>query len=257
MLKIDRQAIIEKEILEKGSILISKISEMLNCSEETIRRDLREMEKKGKLVRIYGGAYLLEKYDKGAPIQLRESFYNKEKSIIANRCLSYIKESDTLMLDSSSTCLELAKTIKMANMKVTIITNSLKICSLFTECISNVNVICIGGKLNFKNSCFLGYQTTDSLCKYFADKSFISCPSIDLDYGLSDNNIEQSKIREIMLKNSKQKFVIADHTKFSKVSDILFYDIKNIDVIITDTRLNNELERGLIKEGIQINYCKI
>ena len=65
MLKIERHNIIDQEIRKQGFVLVPGLSELLCCSEETIRRDLKEMEKAGKLVRTHGGAYLIEKYDKG------------------------------------------------------------------------------------------------------------------------------------------------------------------------------------------------
>ena len=74
MLKIERQNLIDQELRKAGYVLVPGLSEMLCCSEETVRRDLREMEMAGKLVRTHGGAYLVEKYDKGYPIELRKSY---------------------------------------------------------------------------------------------------------------------------------------------------------------------------------------
>lgn len=79
MLKIDRQKHLEEELHTYGSILISTMSQKLNCSEETIRRDLKEMESQNKLKRIHGGAFLPDADDKGAPVQLRETFFSQEK----------------------------------------------------------------------------------------------------------------------------------------------------------------------------------
>ncbi|MHC1748352.1 MAG: DeoR/GlpR family DNA-binding transcription regulator [Cellulosilyticaceae bacterium] len=255
MLKIDRQAMIEKELSKKGSILISNISKLFDCSEETIRRDLREMETQGKLTRIHGGAYLCEKYDKGAPIELRESFYQQEKENMARLALNHIHENAILMLDSSSTCLKLAKLLLISNLNLTIITNSLRICDLCNESLTNINLICVGGKLNLRNSSFVGYHATDNLRTYFADMCFISCPTVDINYGLGDNNVNEAKIRELMLHNSKKHFLIADHTKFSKTSDVLFSDINQLDAIITDAKLSADWETTCAQKGIEVNCC--
>ena len=80
MLKIDRQKHLDEELHTYGSILISTMSQKLNCSEETIRRDLKEMEAQNKLKRIHGGAFLPDADDKGAPVQLRETFFSQEKN---------------------------------------------------------------------------------------------------------------------------------------------------------------------------------
>ena len=80
MLKIDRQKHLDEELHTYGSILISTMSQKLNCSEETIRRDLKEMEAQNKLKRIHGGAFLPDADDKGAPVQLRETFSHRKKN---------------------------------------------------------------------------------------------------------------------------------------------------------------------------------
>ena len=93
MLKLERQLFIEKELHEKGSVLVSELSKVLDCSEETIRRDIKEMEAAGKLNKIHGGAYLPDKYDKGVPIELRESFFASEKEQMADKAVDIIKEA--------------------------------------------------------------------------------------------------------------------------------------------------------------------
>ena len=79
MLKVDRQNLIEHELKLKGSITISECVALLEVSEETVRRDFREMEEAGRLTRIYGGAYIQESDDKNVPLPLREVLFLKEK----------------------------------------------------------------------------------------------------------------------------------------------------------------------------------
>lgn len=254
MLKIDRQEKIERELQQKRSVLISDLSKLLKCSEETIRRDLREMESANKLERIHGGAYLPEKYDKGVPIQLRETFYVEEKEQMAHVALSYIKDNDVIMLDSSTTCLKLAEALLASKLNITIITNSLRICNLCERYDSNVKLICLGGSYHSSTSSFVGYHALDTLHTYYADKCFISCPSIDIEYGLSDNNSNSAKIRSSMIRNSKEHFLIMDHTKFNKKSNILFESLKNIDVLITNHMLNNTWSNACEKLNCKIKY---
>ena len=94
MLKLERQLFIEKELHEKGSVLVSELSKVLDCSEETIRRDIKEMEAAGMLNKIHGGAYLPDKYDKGVPIELRESFFASEKEQMADKAVDIINQCE-------------------------------------------------------------------------------------------------------------------------------------------------------------------
>lgn len=254
MLKIDRHKVIEKQLYEKRSVLISDLSKLLKCSEETIRRDLREMENANKLERIHGGAYLPDKHDKGVPIQLRETFYVEEKEQISLIALNFIKDNDVIMLDSSTTCLKLAEALLSSKLNITIITNSLRICNLCERYDSNINLVCLGGNYHPATSSFVGYHALDTLQSYYADKCFISCPSIDLEYGLSDNNTNSSKVRLNMIKHSKERFLLMDHTKFNKKSNILFANLKDIDVLITNHMLGENWSSTCEKLNCKIKY---
>lgn len=255
MLKIDRQNKIQEQLNSNGSVLISELSQQLSCSEETIRRDLKEMEQNHKLIRIHGGAYLPEKCTKGVPLQLRQIYFVKEKTLMSKHIIdSYIEENDFLLLDSSSTCLTLAQELILANINVTIVTNSLKICSLCNEASSNIKVICLGGTLVTRNSSFVGYRTTEALQSFVADKSFISCPSVDINYGLVDNNVNEGMVRSCMLKQSRKNFLIVDHTKFSETTNSIFADLNSIDVIVTDKKLSSDWEDKCSSLNIKLDY---
>ena len=130
MLKIERFARIEEELKKKGSLEIPSLSQMLGCSEETVRRDLRELESVGKLNRIRGGAYLSDKYDKTYASPLRKTLYQQEKSQMSQKAMEFIHDRDVLFLDSSTTCLTLAGLLLNSKLSLTIVTNSMMICSL-------------------------------------------------------------------------------------------------------------------------------
>lgn len=256
MLKIDRQKLIEEELHNYGSILISDMSVKLNCSEETIRRDLKDMESKNKLKRIHGGAYLPDAEDRGAPIHLRETFFSKEKENMASYVIrNYIRENDTIMLDCSTTCLTLAKRLFASNMKVTIITNSLRIFNLFEKQSSAIKLIAIGGSFRQKANSFVGYQATDAIARCLADKCFISSSAVDLKYGLLDNSLNESQVRKSFIEHSRQRFLIADHTKFSDTADYIITQLENIDLVVSDKRLSEAWENTFRAKNLPIRYC--
>jgi len=221
MLKIDRQSKIQEQLNSNGSVLISELSQQLSCSEETIRRDLKEMEQNHKLIRIHGGAYLPEKCTKGVPLQLRQIYFVKEKTLMSKHIInSYIEENDFLLLDSSSTCLTLAQELILVT----------------------------------RNSSFVGYRTTEALQSFVADKSFISCPSVDINYGLVDNNVNEGMVRSCMLKQSRKNFLMVDHTKFSETTNSIFADLSSIDVIVTDKKLSSDWEDKCSSLNIKLDY---
>lgn len=254
MLKHKRQQIIEEKLNAKGSVLVSELSKQLNCSVETIRRDIKEMDALGLLTKIHGGAYLPSKYDKGVPIELRETFFEKEKMNMASKAVELIKDNTVIMLDSSTTCLKLAQAIIDSGKCVTLITNSLRICSLFNSQFSNVNLISLGGQLHKPTASFTGYRTTDMLTQNFADISFISCPAVHIAHGLSDNNLNEGEVKKHMLLNSRRKVLIIDHTKVDSIADVLFYDLCDVDIIITDQPLPIKWTKFCKQSSIEIIY---
>ena len=256
MLKIERQNLIDQEIRKAGFVLVPSLSEALDCSEETIRRDLREMESAGKLVRTHGGAYLVEKYDKGYPIELRKSYMQHTKERMADVAIREIQENDMVMLDSSTTCLAIAEAILTRQMNVTLITNSLAICNLFSEANTNISVVGIGGVFRRRTSSFADPNTVEALRHYYADKAFISSPKLSVEFGLSDNHISEANVRRQMLKSAQTKIIVADHTKFEGTANHLFDGLENVNTIITDQRLPEDFAAFAERRKIKILYAQ-
>ena len=254
MLKIERHNVIDQEIRKAGYVLVPGLSELLGCSEETIRRDLKEMEKAGRLLRTHGGAYLVEKSDKGYPIELRKSYLRNAKERMAEAALAEIRENDMIMLDASTTCLSIAEAILARQMDLTLITNSLAICSLFSEGSSNVNLIGIGGTFRRRTMSFADPNSIDALRHYYADAAFISSPKLSMEFGLSDNHISEANVRQQMLKHAKKKILVMDHTKFEGNANVLFEGLESINLIITDQPLPKELEDYAARRQIQLRY---
>lgn len=255
MLKIERQNIIDMELNKQGYVLVPALSELFRCSEETVRRDLKEMESEGRLVRTHGGAYLVEKFDKSYPTNLRKAYYQRSKDRMARQVLKYVNENDVVMLDSSTTCLSIAEAFIQSGKSLTIITNSLLICTLCNESQSNINLISLGGEFRRRTTSFTNQHTVDMLKYYHADSCFISCPKLTCEYGLSDNHLSEANVRACMLEQSEFKCVVADHTKFNSSANILFPGIESLDVILTDHKLDTQWETFAKTNNIKLEYC--
>ncbi len=255
MLKIERQNIIAKEINKQGFVLVPALSELFHCSEETVRRDLKEMEREGRLVRTHGGAYQFERFDKSYPTDLRKMMLRRTKSRLAAQAMLHIQENEVVMLDSSTTCLTLAEAMIQSQKPLTIITNSLLICSLCSEHETNIDLICVGGALRRRTTSFTNQHTLDILKCYYADSAFISCPKITMEFGLSDNHLSEANVRKTMLNQSKRRYVVMDHTKFDENANMVIGGLDVVDMIITDQELGREWEAFASKRSIDIEYC--
>lgn len=252
MLKIERFTIIEQELEKKGTLSIPALSQILDCSEETVRRDLKELESAGKLTRTRGGAHIMDKHDKSYSSNLRKVLYQEEKFQMSTLAMEFIQESDVLFLDSSTTCLTLAELIMNSRLNVTIITNSLLICNLCNERSSNIHLICLGGTFRERSSSFVGYHATDMLAAYHAEHAFVSCPKVTLAEGLSDNHVGEARVRESMLEHAQHRVLLMDHTKFDTSANILFRGLEQADAIISDAPLSPEWNAYCRQHDIRI-----
>jgi len=254
MLAKERRDIIRHILDTEKTVTVKKLAIELKVTMETIRSDLEYLSNKNYgIIKVHGGAYKIDTFDKSIPIQLREQVMVKEKETLASIASSFIHDGDILMLDSSSTSFCIAKQINKKQIKATIITNSLTIINL----VSNnplIKVICLGGTLTNNSNAFRGNFTIDLLSKLHAEKVFLSPTSISMDFGLSHDNEIAAQISSKMIKNSDKVFLIIDHTKFDKSSLTKIASFDEIDYLITNKKPNPEWLNFLKGKEILIKY---
>lgn len=247
MLASKRQDFITKIITEQKFITVEQLSQEFNVSGETIRRDLKNLEKKGILKRAYGGAYLEGARDNDVNVQVRKDKMIQNKEAIAAICSQFLQPDDTLFLDSSTTALEIAKLI--TDVPITVITNSLIIVNQLSG-LRNVRIISLGGVLDVVNMCFTGKTTINEISNYYAKKGFISCRSLSMKYGVMDSNEQIGQVRSAAMANSNKCYLIADHTKFDNTALCKINDLNQFEAIITDLKPDDAWMEYL--ESIQV-----
>ena len=177
MLAVTRKAQIKDIILEKKSVTVVELSRKFSVTEETIRKDLQQLENEGFLSRTYGGAFIQDGALNDIDLTLRETAYVESKEAIADKCAGLIRHGDSVFLDASTTATFLAKRIK--NMRLTVVTNSLMAVDQLKDS-ESIHLICIGGIYTAKTRAFNGRATVQGLKEYFLDKTFMSCRSLSM-----------------------------------------------------------------------------
>lgn len=254
MNKIKRHNYIMDQLNKSGSVLVTQISEELDVSTETIRRDLKELENEDKLIRMFGGAYISDEDNKSVPNILKKTFFGKEKAYMAKIAVKHLREENVIFLDSSTTSLAIAEEIVSANLKVTIITNSFMIGAIFGDLKTKVKYIGLGGTYKQITKEFIGAATISSIERYLADYAFISPAAVDSEFGLFANVESSSDIRLTMMKHSKKTIVVVDHTKLIAKSDYRICGIDKIEHLITDKKPNKDFEQIFLDNNITIEY---
>ncbi len=238
-------------INREGSVKVSMLTKLFNVSIETVRRDLEHLEKKGLLKRVYGGAILEKSNTSLNSFKSREKEFLDEKKEIATIATNFISEKQSIAMDSSTTNLEIAKLLKHRFNDLTIITNSLLIAQELSDT-SNFTVILLGGKLVPSQYCLVGSMALKNLSNFFVDTAFISTSGVSFKSGIMDYNVNDVDIQRKMIELSRVTIVLADHSKFDRTSLIKVADFEDINLIISDSKLDNSIIEKYKNNGIEV-----
>jgi len=243
MYNIQRQSQI-LEILEiKGQVDVNDLAKRFSTSKETIRRDLSTMEKSGLLMRTHGGAVAPEKkFSQGyeLPLFAREIKKYDEKQRICKGATKLLEDGDTIFLDNSSTTLNFLRYIGN-DIKLTVVTNSIQVLLIAGEIQNkNINVISLGGMLNIKNYSVSGMLSNSYAKTFFPDKAIMSCRGLTEKSGMTDASFLEVEVKRLMIDNSKELIVLADHTKFGLIGAINIGPLSEIDCVVTDSKVERE-----------------
>lgn len=252
MLANDRYNKISEILDRNGSVKSSQLVTILGVSLETIRRDLDFLEKQGILEKVHGGA--IKKGKKNEDVltySLREEKNIEEKQETARIAVKLINDNEIIALNSSTTNLEIARLIKNKFEALTIITNSLSIANELTSD-AGIHLILAGGIYNKDEFAFLGEITAEFLNKFSVDKAFISVGGISLKRGITDFLMAEVLVERKMMEMAEQVIVLADSSKLEVNSLIKTCDLSDVDLIITDSKLDNNIKSEYLENGVRI-----
>ncbi|MCF0237626.1 MAG: DeoR/GlpR transcriptional regulator [Sphaerochaetaceae bacterium] len=249
MLSVVRKETIKNKLLENKTVSIKELSELMNVTEETIRRDLKDLEKEGVATRTHGGAFLKERMTTAFSRNDLKKLFVPNKVAMAKLASKYLHSGSCIFLDASSTVYELTSFLEDSGS--TIVTNSLDVLNVLSEK-RGLNVVGVGGMLDNKTRSFNGPQSTNILHNLYFDVSFISCRTLSLITGFADGDCDISELKHIVVDHSKKLVVLADHTKFDKISFSKICDIERANVLVTDFPVSKEWEEYINKSNIEL-----
>jgi len=251
MLAQERYNKIQELLILNNAVRVSELTKLFDVSLETVRRDLEYMESQGMLKRVHGGAILMENSEIQSSRTKRQNVLVDQKREIGEIVARYITEGDSIAMDASTTNHIIASVLKTKFKKLTIFTNYLPIVNELAD-MQNYDIIIPGGILNTEELSITGDLTEQSIGKYRMSKMLMSVSGISLKDGLTDFGFGEFQIKKKMMEISQEIYVVADSTKFGKVSLIKVCDFDDINMIITDKKLKDNIKQSFIKEGIEV-----
>lgn len=230
-----------KRVLEKvqkdGKAEIDQLSTDLDVSAMTIRRDLDQLEEEGQVIRVHGGAVATKALITETPFTKKESQHMSQKRVIANKAVSLIKEGQTILLDSGTTTLEIARLLKSWK-NLTVITNDIKIASELVD--SKLKVIVSGGELQTEVGALFGPQAHHLLQQIHVDLFFLGAHAIDVEAGITSPTFEKSYVKKLMMNAAEKTWLVADSSKINQRAFSKVCDLKELNGFVTDDQLTEK-----------------
>lgn len=249
----ERRELILGVLRDKKRVEVKELEEKFQVSGATLRTDLRELEKQGKLVRTHGGAlFREEQVQKEDLITNRAS--SRQKQMIAKEARKYIEEYDTVILDSGSTTLELAKQLKDAK-NIKVITNDLRI-ALELQDNLQIDLYLVGGRVRNRFYLTHGAIGIDFLKSIAAGKVFLSPNALSVFDEATTSNEEMRAVKQAMLHAAGKAYMLCDSSKIGKRSFCKFASVTDFELMFTDHEISKIDREAIEKKGLKIKICE-
>ncbi|TFJ92349.1 DeoR/GlpR transcriptional regulator [Lentibacillus salicampi] len=250
MFASERREKITQLLKSEKRATVKGLAKEIGVSEATLRTDLSRMEMDGLLTRTHGGAVLNEE-DNDTSFAVREKKNRREKLQIAQRAFSMIEEKQCILLDASSTALELARCIKNKTIRLTVVTTGLQ-AALELNQNPDVTVIMVGGLVTKGSGSIEGTLGISLLDYVNIDIMFTSANGLSAENGLADFNLYEVQLKKAIILKAESVVALIDSSKIEKSSSAVFASLDQIDKVITDKALSNDVSRKLDNKQVDV-----
>jgi DeoR/GlpR family transcriptional regulator of sugar metabolism len=248
MLNKQRKHYILDILKRDGQIVAKSLSEELGLSEDTIRRDLRELAQDGLLQRVHGGA--LPASPALVNFAGREEILHEAKAAVGKAAAELIRDGQVIMLDGGTTAVQVARHLPK-NLQATIVTHSPGIAVELVD-YRHIDVILIGGRL-FKHSIVsVGAGAIEAISRIRADIFFMGATGIHPEAGLSTGDLEEAYVKHALCKQAAETFVLATHEKLGAASQYMICGLEEITGLIVEATVPDEILLPFSERGLSI-----
>ena len=254
MNSVKRQNKIVELVLENGQVEIPHICEMFGVSEMTARRDLNELDRKGLLRRVHGGAIANLGRSYEPSFQIRAVKNQEAKKAIGLKAAELVYDGDSIALDVGTTTLEMVPGLK-GKRNLTIVTSCLQIATKVVDQTSleiDGRLILTGGIVRPRELSMIGAIPEQVYQDLHVDKAFIGIGGINLEDGLTEFNMEDAQIKRVMIRSAREKIVVVDGAKFGETTFTSVAPLTAIDKIVTDKSAPANIIEEIRKRGVEV-----
>jgi DeoR family transcriptional regulator, fructose operon transcriptional repressor len=233
----------------RRAVRLEELSAALGVSQATVRRDLIALAAAGRLRRVHGGAVAVDQRLDEPHFDDKAAAAAAEKSRIAARAVELIGPTDTVYLDSGSTVLAAARLLHGWN-RLTVVTNSLPVANELVG--RGPRLILIGGEVRATSRAIVGPLTRHLLESLHVDRALMGTFAFSLEDGLSTTDPAEAYTKELVIAHAREVILLADSSKAGTRSFVHAGRIEDVDVLVTDGRLDARIARALARRGLRV-----
>ena len=248
MLKEERHAFILHQVDLHNKVLSADLSQEINVSDDTIRRDLQQLADDGKIIKIHGGALSLS-FHNGLHSS-KEVYAYTQKRIIGRKAASLIKDGMFVLTGGGTTIIELARALP-PSLRATFISGSIPVLFEYSHH-PNIEVIAIGDRISKNSKIAVGPEAISKIKELKVDLCFLGVNGISLENGISDNDWEVVQVKKAMIESTHRLVCLTISEKINSQQPIQVCDCKKIDTLITELPGSNLLLQPYAEAGIKV-----
>ena len=244
----ERQKRIEEHLSKVEFASLDELSELVDASVSTVRRDLDGLEAKGLLRRTHGGAMLANPKSDEFKFSARDTHQLTEKEVIGQACAEFISPNQTVIVDAGTTCFHVARHLEAKTPHI--ITNSLPVANVFSSA-HQLEVVVSGGVIYPRLGVLVGPMAVAAFSQVHADVAIMSCGGITPE-GVTNSHGLLIEIQRAMMQAARRVILCVDHTKFGRQSISRLCGLDAIDTLITDEMPPQEMQMALEKSKVEL-----
>lgn len=248
-----RRERLRDHVRAQGFAALGELTSVLGVSESTVRRDLEMLEEAGEARRTHGGVYWTGQTDTIGTFASKRDDGWPRKQAIARIAASLIQDHDTILLDGGSTVYELARLIVSRPLQV--VTNSLPVAHLLSTS-DSIDLIMIGGCVRRRTSVTIGPMADTMLADINVSDTFLSVAGVtERGYFNSDMMLVESE--KSMIASAERTIVLADSSKFGKVSLSQIGGLSEADMVLSDAELSERWGSVFRSAGVELRLAPV
>lgn len=228
MLTAQRKQLILSRLATQGQIVAGELAVELGTSEDTIRRDLRELAQQGKLQRVHGGA--LPASAATGDLRVRQQVSSDEKQVLGRFGAQLIKPGQVVMLDGGTTAIQVARQLP-ADLRATVITHSPNV-AVELAAHRHVDIIVLGGRLFRHSMVNVGASVIEAASRFRADLFFLGVTGVHPEAGLSTGDAEEADVKRALHARAAETVVLASSEKLLSASAFVIAPMKALSLLV-------------------------